>query len=142
MVKNLMNKLNKKKNKKGFTLIELIIVIAIIAILAALLLPKLGNVKENSNKTSDIANAKTIANAALTLYSEDSIAAGTYVITSTATGDAGEIADYLQTVETVKANSVASVPRGTNFSVTITASGEVTVTAAGEQVYPNHDAWD
>lgn len=60
-----------RKNKKGFTLIELIIVIAIIAILAALLLPKVGMVKENTNKTADISNAREIAEAALESLSAD-----------------------------------------------------------------------
>ena len=78
MLKNLRNKLNEKKNKKGFTLIELIIVIAIIAILAALLLPKIGQVKENSNKTSDIANGKKVAEAVVALYADDKINAGVY----------------------------------------------------------------
>ena len=65
-----------RKNKKGFTLIELIIVIAIIAILAALLLPKVGMVKENTNKTADISNAREIAEAALESLSADKIKTG------------------------------------------------------------------
>lgn len=65
-----------RKNKKGFTLIELIIVIAIISILAALLLPKVGMVKENSNKTADISNAREIAEAALESLSADKIKTG------------------------------------------------------------------
>ena len=60
MITNLRKKLQNKSKKSGFTLIELIIVIAIIAILAAIALPKFGQVRENSNKKSDIAKAKDI----------------------------------------------------------------------------------
>ena len=141
MLKNLRNKLNEKKNKKGFTLIELIIVIAIIAILAALLLPKLGSVKENSNKTSDIANAKKIAEATLSLYAEDkltSLPAGT-----TAEGNA-TLKAYLQnaTLKT-KAKSVTAA-KGSDFGVQLSSDGVVTVTAgtgAGAKVlYPVADS--
>lgn len=55
-----MNEITKRK-KKGFTLIELIIVIAIIAILAAIAIPKFGSIKEDANKKTDIATAKSIA---------------------------------------------------------------------------------
>ena len=143
MVKNLMNKLNKKKNKKGFTLIELIIVIAIIAILAALLLPKLGAVKENSNKTADIATAKTIADAAITLYADEKLSGS--AITPSANGaieksntdaDAKAIADYLQTDPKMKSKST-----GVNkFYVSMGTDGVVEVygdSAATIQIYPS-----
>ena len=134
MLKNLRNKLNEKKNKKGFTLIELIIVIAIIAILAALLLPKLGQVKENSNKTSDIANGKKIAEATLSLYADDKFSADftDAEIKQGATGDAGLIVDYIQSIPTGKSKA----SKKENFKVTL-KNGVVTVKVGGKEVYPN-----
>ena len=134
MLKNLRNKLNEKKNKKGFTLIELIIVIAIIAILAALLLPKLGQVKENSNKTSDVANAKKIAEAALSLYAEDKM--------TTYAGNASScttVKDYLQNADLkTKAKSVKAT-KGSEFYLQLSNDGVVTVSAgsaSGSVLYP------
>lgn len=138
MLKNLNKKLTEKKNKKGFTLIELIIVIAIIAILAALLLPKLGSVKENANKTSDVSNAKKIAEAALSLYAEDKLTTmdGTYESNTTLTG-------YLQdaTIKT-KSKSVGT-GSGKSFYVQLSKDGQVTVTAdtkTGKALYPVPDS--
>ena len=136
MLKNLRNKLNEKKNKKGFTLIELIIVIAIIAILAALLLPKLGQVKENSNKTSDVANAKKIAEAALSLYAEDKITAA---IDGTASSNT-QLTNYLQgaTLKT-KSKSITGAAAGSDFYVQLSMDGVCTVTAGsktGPALYP------
>lgn len=56
-------KKNLKNKKKGFTLIELIIVIAIIAIIAAIAMPRFGRATQDARRSSDIANAKNIANA-------------------------------------------------------------------------------
>ena len=139
MLKNLRNKLNEKKNKKGFTLIELIIVIAIIAILAALLLPKLGSVKENSNKTSDVANAKKIAEAALCLYAEDKL---TSISPAAAADSNTTLKGYLQNADlTTKAKSVTAT-KGTKFFVELSKDGIVTVTAGsgGKVLYPIADA--
>lgn len=125
MLKNLNKKLTEKKNKKGFTLIELIIVIAIIAILAALLLPKLGSVKENSNKTSDVANAKKIAEAALSLYAEDKMTSYTGTANACTT-----VKNYLQNADLkTKAKSVSGAPKGTDFYLNLNREGVVTVTA-------------
>ena len=146
MLKNLRNKLNEKKNKKGFTLIELIIVIAIIAILAALLLPKLGAVKENSNKTSDIANGKKIAEAALGLYADGTIGdndvAG--VVGNSANNDMKAIENYIQSTPVVKSKATSN--SGKKFYVTVDkADGTVKVYAAesadaNAMVYPSHTA--
>lgn len=131
MIKNLMNKINNKKNKKGFTLIELIIVIAIIAILAALLLPKLGAVKENSNKTSDIANAKKIAEAALSLNAEEKLQPGTFTVGANTTLD-----NYLQSTPVTKSN----VDKGSSFVVVLETDGSVSVTANSKSLYPTIDS--
>lgn len=138
MLKNLRNKLNEKKNKKGFTLIELIIVIAIIAILAALLLPKIGQVKENSNKTSDIANGKKVAEAVVALYAEDKIDAGTFTLTagSGTAGDrgVGDVLAYMQTAP--KGKSKEAGVNGKDFQAVLASDGTVTVTINGVAIYP------
>lgn len=130
MIKNL----NKKNKKKGFTLIELIIVIAIIAILAAVALPKFGDVRQNANEKTDIANAKTIANAATTLLAEEKLELDeTYTV-----GDAAatELNNYLQSTPTGKAGN----QKDDSFTVTIGSDGAVTVELDGVELYPNPEA--
>lgn len=132
MIKNT----NNKKKKKGFTLIELIIVIAIIAILAAIAIPKFGEVRKNANVKSDVANAKTIANAVTALIAEGTVDVGTAsdanefdLATSGNTGDAADVADYLQNIPTPK-----SVDED-NFTVTIDSKGGVIVSAGEDNTF-------
>lgn len=119
MLKNLKNK------KKGFTLIELIIVIAIIAILAAIAIPKFGEVRKNAALKSDVANAKTIANAATYLISEGTLNDGTYYVDETK-DEGNEIEQYLQ-------NSPS--PKSTGYGVfkVVVEKGDVTITMQKDQ---------
>lgn len=129
-----------KKKKKGFTLIELIIVIAIIAILAAVAIPKFGEVRKNANLKSDIANAKTIANAATALIAEGEITLPTgdakvlTISTETVAGeqnvsDSDKVEGYIQNVPTPKSKSG-------NFTVEIDKNGGVVVKAGTTQFFP------
>lgn len=136
MLKNLRNKLNEKKNKKGFTLIELIIVIAIIAILAALLLPKIGAVKENSNKTSDIANGKKVAESVLALSADDQLTPNDSTwVTLGASGDGTKVSNYLQSTPKGKSSGV----KGDEFTYLLKEDGTVQVKIGAKEVYPTPD---
>lgn len=135
----MVNNLKNKKKKKGFTLIELIIVIAIIAILAAIAIPKFGEVRKNANVKTDVANAKTIANAASTLVADGKIelttTAKTLTINSTtanpATTDEDKVEEYLQNVPIPK-----SVTGQSNFTVTIDSKGGVKVLVGTKEFFP------
>lgn len=144
----MFNRLRKKK-KEGFTLIELIIVIAIIAILAALLLPKLGVVKENSNKTADISNARELAEAALESLSADKIKSGydtwTKLDGNTATSGSvkQEVQDFVQRVPKTKSKTITAVPANSNFYIYVGLDGEVKVAVdehGTKLLYPSQDS--
>ena len=70
---------NKRNKKRGFTLIELIIVIAIIAILAAIAVPAFGKIREKSNISADVANARTIYSLVATELASDVLSSTTDV---------------------------------------------------------------
>ena len=129
------NNAKNKKKKKGFTLIELIIVIAIIAILAAIAIPKFGDVRQNANIKSDIANAKNIQSVAVSLLGEDDLD----VDEEYTVGEAGNpIAGAMQNVPETK------LIKDGKFLVDIDENGNITIRivkgtgdgAVNEQVYP------
>lgn len=122
MLKNLKN----KKKKRGFTLIELIIVIAIIAILAVLAIPKFGEIKKDANFKSDIANAKTIANATTTLLAEGNTTLGTGFTVDdseeTVSDKRNAVENYLQNPPKPKSSGYSA------YTVAIDSKQNVTVT--------------
>ncbi|WP_278599802.1 prepilin-type N-terminal cleavage/methylation domain-containing protein [Clostridium tertium] len=130
----MVNNLKNKKKKKGFTLIELIIVIAIIAILAAFAIPKFGEVRKNAAIKSDIANAKTIANAATYLISEGTVNNDTTgdKVSASSTGNGKIISEYLQNIPKTE-----GYDKGSEFFV-IVKNGNVEVysKANGTKLFP------
>lgn len=59
------------RSRRGFTLIELLTVIAIIAILSAILIPTVGQMREQARKTADMNKLRQIANASLMFASDN-----------------------------------------------------------------------
>ncbi|GAA0108796.1 MULTISPECIES: prepilin-type N-terminal cleavage/methylation domain-containing protein [Clostridium] len=144
----MVNNLKNKKKKKGFTLIELIIVIAIIAILAAFAIPKFGDVRKSASLKSDLANAKTIANAATYLIAEGDVVAeanGSSVVKAeNGTTNGNKIANYLQNVPKTEADYKSgenNTTKGKAFFVTVDSNNNVIVTVetkAGKQLFPEN----
>lgn len=140
----MINNTKNKKKKKGFTIIELIIVIAIIAILASLAIPKFADVRDNAASKADTSNAKTIANAAATLYANGDITndtTGSEVkkVESPST-NGNKIADYLQSIP--KTEGVhGSVDKKASFYIAING-GNVEVYAgeknSAQKLYPQN----
>jgi prepilin-type N-terminal cleavage/methylation domain-containing protein len=60
-----------KRLSKGFTLIELLTVIAIIGILAGIIIPTVGKVRENANRTVASSNLRQIGQSALVFASDN-----------------------------------------------------------------------
>lgn len=129
------------KKDEGFSLIELIIVIAILAIIAAIAVPNLINNINNSRKTTDVANAKLIA---------DSVAAAIAnnpTLQVDKTDEAFTAASTDATIIEARGVFSGTIPTpqylpgtyGANFTVTIVAAtGAITVeTASGAELYPN-----
>ncbi|WP_066890160.1 prepilin-type N-terminal cleavage/methylation domain-containing protein [Clostridium nigeriense] len=138
MLKNLKN----KKKKKGFTLIELIIVIAIIAILAVLAIPKFGEIKSNANFKSDIANAKTIANAATTLIADGENlfpTAATVIWVDGTKTENNKIEEYLQNTPSPKSSGYAfyKVTSDNKGNITVTMEKSESSTTGSVALFPN-----
>lgn len=144
MITNLKKKLENKSKKSGFTLIELIIVIAIIAILVAIALPKFGEVRENANRKADMASAKDIQSAVISLINDDKItlpAAGSTIEKELKAGD--DAAEYMQSIPEIKSNAVRDgQAKGSHFFYSINNKGDVRILnkSGGKEVYPNFDS--
>lgn len=144
MITNLRKKLDNRSKKSGFTLIELIIVIAIIAILVAIALPKFGEVRENANRKADMASAKDIQSAVISLINDDKItlpSKGATVVNELKAGD--DAADYMQSIPVIKSNAVrAGQGKDAHFFYSINDKGDVKILNGkdGKEIYPNFDS--
>lgn len=112
----------KLKNKKGFTLIELIVVIVILGVLAAIAIPKLSGFSDKARWSADVATAKTIATAALTVNASD----GSQPTTLAA------LSDYLDDTTITPQFRTTGTPE---FTLTWTA-GSLTITDSSNALYP------
>lgn len=139
------------ENEKGFTLIELIIVIAILAIIAAVAIPNILTAVDNSRKTTDITNAKMIADAAAIIKAKNdtySSEAGVYTFTSSAapvasgTGTAGFatlLSDQLNDAMIGPKYKGGNAAGATAFVMTIAADGTITIAVdatADQAIFP------
>ena len=117
----------RNKKKKGFTLIELIIVIAIIAIIALIAIPRFGGAAQDARKSSDVANAKNIANAVTMAIAEGDPAFASDITTRTEVDDT-LLGAYLQAIPKTSGNGL--------FSITVVGGDVVVYDEDGNQVYP------
>ena len=117
------NVLNKKKKKKGFTLIELIIVMAIMAILALIAIPKFLGYKETANKNSDKLSARTIGNAAQTVFVEVGTGFTATIDATAVETNADKIEALLQTIPVGKQSGY----KNCKFKAVVKDTGDVKV---------------
>ena len=122
--------MSKKRNKKrGFTLIELIIVIAIIAILAAIAVPAFGQIRQKSNVSADVANARTIYSTVASLVADETIGlptqVTTYYLDKVGTGSLNLVSN--STTEYLPSLSEPKAYQNSQFVVTIDQHGNIEV---------------
>lgn len=127
-----------RKDNKGFTLVELVVVIAILGILAGIAVPKLGASRKNAAITAHNANVKTLMSAA-TMYIADVWDGKSEVIwKENNKDDSNGWGNYLQkwpeipkglgdTEESKKEDGTTETITITDYTVTISPSGEITV---------------
>lgn len=130
---------NKRNKKRGFTLIELIIVIAIIAILAAIAVPAFGQIRQKSNVSADLGNARTIYSVVTAGIADESI-----VVPSTSTvyplngvGEDASTSGYDLTDTEIAGISTPKAYQGTEFFVRIDFDGNIEILVASDQ--PDND---
>ncbi len=139
-----------KKKQEGFTLIELIIVIAILAIIAAIAVPNILGAVDNSRKSTDVANAKIILNAAAQVKAKDASladAAGNYTINASGvnavTGTNAGVAAFATALqkELNNAGITAKYKNAGAFTLAINGTDNtMTVSTSIGQVAPNPDS--
>lgn len=127
------------KKKKGFTLVELIIVIAVIAVLAAIAIPKFGAVRNNANKSADVANAKNIAAAVSKAIANDEVNYSTEISGAALNSVGG--ADIASQIDGITKDTKLKTKEynTSTFVVDVDTSGNVKVKSSGEggkELYP------
>lgn len=145
IMRELMNGVWRKE--EGYSLIELIITIAILAIIAAIVVPILLGKIDEANKTTDISNAKLVADAVATAVAQDPSLVGIAIPSEAfdgthAIGDAKPILDSAYAI----LNYVAPVGKsaewgtvGSPFFVVMTSEGVITVTTdTPTTIFPTH----
>ncbi|TCK98378.1 type IV pilus assembly protein PilA [Natranaerovirga hydrolytica] len=132
------------KNQKGFSLVELIIVIAILLIIAGIAAPNLIRNVESSRKSTDVSNARTIANAIGTAIANNGLdeysgaigSSNSFDFESGANNLADDAIEYLQNAPTIQWGH-SGADREDEFHVTVDSDGTITIESGTLEVYPN-----